>query len=326
MEGGDPTLLHGYVVREVERAVEYGSLLGSLDQGDDARLRLLGHGLRHRAVRHALNAIQAAGGRGDPAAIRLAVHNLAGRDPAQRANALETLETVGDARVTRPLLSLWDPDAAPSSRVEEVVRPLLGDADPWLRACAAFAAAEIPSLREEVAGLARADVDTLVREAAAAALEEHGHVETLPRLSLMERMAFLRGVPLFADFTPADLKHVADIAGEHAFEEGESIAEEGQPGEEMFIVVSGSISVRTAGGAELARRVPGDAVGEMAVISRTPRMASLTAMSPVRVLAIDRMRFERILRERPEAALAVMEVLCARLRESAGAEPPEATT
>jgi CRP-like cAMP-binding protein len=53
-------------------------------------------------------------------------------------------------------------------------------------------------------------------------------------------------------------------------------------------------------------------------------MASLVAHGPVRALAIDRRRFERILRERPEASLAVMAVLCDRLRESHGAEPLEA--
>ena len=73
----------------------------------------------------------------------------------------------------------------------------------------------------------------------------------------------------------------------------------------------------------MALRRPGEYVGEMAIISRAPRIASLTTQGDVRTLTIDRRRFERILRERPEASLAVMRVLCDRLREVQGAEPPE---
>jgi CRP-like cAMP-binding protein len=62
----------------------------------------------------------------------------------------------------------------------------------------------------------------------------------------------------------------------------------------------------------------------MAVVSRSPRMASLVAQGEVRTLAIDQRRFERILRERPEASLAVMRVLCDRLRQLHGGEPLEA--
>ena len=152
-------------------------------------------------------------------------------------------------------------------------------------------------------------------------------METLSSLSLMERMVFLRRVTLFQDLSPDDLKHVAEISTEHAFSDGAVIAEEGDPGDELHVVVSGEIRVLVGrdGGSlvEVARRGPGEYLGEMAVISRAPRMASLTARGDVRTLTIDRRRFERILRERPEASLAVMRVLCDRLREVQGAEPPE---
>ena len=65
----------------------------------------------------------------------------------------------------------------------------------------------------------------------------------------------------------------------------------------------------------LARRGPGEYVGEMAIISQEPRMASLVAQGDVRVLNIEQAQFEAILRERPDTSLAVMRVLCARLKE-----------
>jgi CRP-like cAMP-binding protein len=86
----------------------------------------------------------------------------------------------------------------------------------------------------------------------------------------------------------------------------------------MHVVVSGEIDVGVADSddrLELARRGPGEVVGEMSLITEKPRMASLTAVGDVRTLSIDRARFERILAERPEVSLAVMRQLCARLEQ-----------
>jgi CRP-like cAMP-binding protein len=221
-------------------------------------------------------------------------------------------------------MAVWE--AAPEAAGDRgpAIPALLGDDDPWLRACAAFAAAtlgdaEVVRLRE---GLARTDRDPLVREAAAMAGMKEGEddVETLSTLSTMERILFLRKVRLVADLSPEDLKQVAEICSEQLFPDGAVIAEQGEAGEELHIVVSGEIRVVVAGDGgpheEIARRGAGEYVGEMAILSREPRMASLVASGDVRTLSIDRKRFERILRDRPDASLAVIRVLCDRLTES----------
>jgi CRP-like cAMP-binding protein len=120
---------------------------------------------------------------------------------------------------------------------------------------------------------------------------------------------------------------VAAIAAESFCPNGELFAEQGETGKEMYIIVSGEVRVLTAGGdgatVEVARRRPGEYVGEMALLSQEPRMASLAATGDVRLLCIDQKSFESLLRERPEISLAVMRVLCARLKElSALARPP----
>ena len=68
---------------------------------------------------------------------------------------------------------------------------------------------------------------------------------------------------------------------------------------------------------ELARRRQGDVVGEMALITQEPRMASLVASGEVRTLRLGRAEFEGVLRERPDTAIAVIRVLSLRLVESA---------
>jgi CRP-like cAMP-binding protein len=144
-------------------------------------------------------------------------------------------------------------------------------------------------------------------------------MDTLPTLSLIERIVYLKRAALFADLPPADLKRVADIAHEHFYTDGEIIAGQGEPGDEMYIIVAGEVKVVASQGdqaeRELARRKPGDVVGEMSIISQEPRMATLIAAGDVRMLTIEQKQFEGILRERPETRLAVLRVLCERLKE-----------
>ncbi len=310
--------LRSYALDQVTSASRYQRLWLAVSSGGDDRLELLAHAVRHRAVRHALNALRASGRQGDTLAMRAALENLSSKDPQQRANALETLEAVGDADVVRPLLAVWETAASPSADSAPVIAELMKEADPWLRACAVLAAAgsdSTPALEE----LAASDPDRLVREAATMALNG-SLVETLSTLSLLQRVIFLKKVPLFADLTPEDLKHVAEVASEHAYPDGEVIAEQGEAGDEMYIVVAGEIKVlvRHDGEAprEVARRTVGEYVGEMAVIGQEARMASLQCAGAVRTLSLDQPSFQRILRERPDVSLAVMRVLSDRLRES----------
>jgi HEAT repeat protein len=320
-DGPPPPALRAFARDRALRAARYHRLWLRLGPSRDERLDLLARGVRHRALAHGLDALRAVSRSGDPEAMAVAIENLDSPDPQQRANALETVEAVGEPEVVRPLLTVWE--AAPSSGAEtaEVVAELLRDEDPWLRACAALAvgALDRPDLRPILEELARSDENDLVREAATVPLKA---VETLSTLSLLERVLFLSKVRLFADLPPEDLKHVAEAASEHTFPDGEVIADQGEPGDDMHVVVSGEIRVVVGrdGGPplEVARRARGEYVGEMAILGQESRMASLVCTGPVRTLSLDRRSFQRILRERPDVSLAVMRVLSDRLREAHG--------
>ena len=322
-----PATLRTYARDRVELAGRYHRLWLAVRADPDDRMGLLAHAVRHRTVTLALSALRAVAQNGDPAAMALAIDNLASRDQAQRANALETLEAVGEREVVRPLLAVWDGSPARSTVGGDAIAELLHDPDSWLRACAALAAGSQPDgdLTPALEELARSDPEPLVREAATVTWRG-GTVETRSTLSLLERVVFLRKVQLFEQLSPADLKHIAEVASEHAFPDGEVIAEQGEAGDELHIVVSGAIRVvmgRDGAGHEVARRAPGECVGEMAIISEESRMASLVCSGPVRTLSLDGPRFQRILRERPDASLRVMRVLCDRLREAELEDPAE---
>ena len=144
---------------------------------------------------------------------------------------------------------------------------------------------------------------------------------TIPQatVSVVERVLILRGIPLFADLSPGDLERLALIAEEHGYDDGVTIAQQGELGEEMHVVTDGVIRVITdteGDEREIARRTSGDVVGEMSIITRSPRVASLVADGPVRTIGIGHREFESMVRERPDLALGVMRVLAHRLAES----------
>lgn len=132
-------------------------------------------------------------------------------------------------------------------------------------------------------------------------------------MSMVERVLVLRKIPLFATLTATELQRVAEIAEERSYADGDVLAAEGEIGDEMHIVLDGTVRVERATGGTVARRGPGDVVGEMSIITRSPRVASVVADGDVRAVRIDQRRFEAMVRERPEIALAVMRVLAERI-------------
>lgn len=338
-----------YAGRQVEKALHYHRLWGNSwlllaeqkklqangRQQRIERCALLTDTLQDKALKHGANALRAMAALGSTQAINLALDNLASEDSNQRANAMETLDSIGDPHVVRPLLPLWDrSEPAASSVGDDWLADVLQDADPWVRACAALAAAAMPGfahakphakpsanakLAEQLAAIAENDPDPLVRESAGLKLNGDPTMDTLQTLPIMERVLFLRRVPLFAELPPNDLKQIAAVATEMAFGDGAIMATQGEPGDAMFIIVSGEVVVTATSDdgspVELGRRQPGEYVGEMSIISDEVRMATLTASGDVRTLSISQAQFKEILRLRPEASLAVMAVLSDRLRE-----------
>lgn len=323
--------VRGYAHARAERAMRYYRFWRAMQPADGERLALLADSLHARAFKGAQRALQAISLLGDTQAMSLAIEVLEGGNPRQRANALETLETLGDRETVHLLLPLWEPEVETADLLGDswIIR-LLEDEDPWLRACTALAAAENPQpdVRARLEQLAEHDPEGLVRSIARSILNGGASMEdTLPTVSIMERILFLRRVPLFAGLPPADLEQIAEVAGELTFAEGDHLVVQGELGEEMYILVSGEVRVvveddDSGEPIELVRRGPGEYVGEMAVISEEPRMASLIAAEGVRALYIDKSQFRELLRRRPQTSLAVIEVLCERLRETVHHDDP----
>jgi pSer/pThr/pTyr-binding forkhead associated (FHA) protein len=103
------------------------------------------------------------------------------------------------------------------------------------------------------------------------------------------------------------------------FKAGEVIYREGDPGEEMFIVQSGSIGIfRAVAGTEqeLALMEKGDFFGEMSVLEGTPRTASARALENCELIEINSTVFDRMIRGNIEIAVRMLRKLSARLQEA----------
>jgi CRP-like cAMP-binding protein len=122
----------------------------------------------------------------------------------------------------------------------------------------------------------------------------------------------LRGVPFFEELTPEDLDRVAQIGEHRRFETGETIIAKDTEGQTLFVILSGRASVEAGGtNHELG---PGDFVGEMALLGRRPRAATVTAAEPTECLVIEAMYFKPFLMKNPSVAVAILEDVVERLR------------
>jgi CRP-like cAMP-binding protein len=135
-------------------------------------------------------------------------------------------------------------------------------------------------------------------------------------LSKNEKVELLKQIPLFAGCTKAELVEVAISADEREAPEGGRLTEEGRRGREFFILVEGTVVVRR-GSRTLADLVPGDWFGEIAILTYKPRTATVTAMSPVRLLVISDRAFRRIVETTPRIALTVLRNVAERLEHDA---------
>lgn len=100
---------------------------------------------------------------------------------------------------------------------------------------------------------------------------------------------------------------------------GEKIFSEGDVGAEMYIVHTGEVEILADtpdGPRRLALLEKGDFFGEMSLFEDLPRMASAQARSPVKLVRVDRAKFDKMLRDDPEIGVRIMRKLSRRLREA----------
>jgi CRP-like cAMP-binding protein len=123
----------------------------------------------------------------------------------------------------------------------------------------------------------------------------------------------LRQVPLFAELDDKHLSRLAEEFSRRQFAAGDTIATEGEGGRTFFVIETGNANV-LVGGREVGTLGPGDSFGEIALIDRAPRSATITATTDMTAHMLPIWSFRPIVEGSPEMLWTLLEGLAARLR------------
>lgn len=299
-------LLH-WAEERIARAETLHRARSSIDV-DDSSTSIRGYldvVLGQRARRNEDQAIAALVAVGAPTASGLMRRSLRSTDPEARAQAIEALDSLGDRRLGRALAACLEATGDGSRRDgATMLERLSHDEDPW-----------IAMLSSRVLG-----ASTQPTRAPTGAVVDGEEPMTRPdnAVTELDTMLLLRRVSLFADLEPEDLQRIAMVATERDYEAGEVLMGEGDVADEMFIIAEGAVRVvrRAADGAEEFIRTyeAGDHIGELAILREGPRAATVIAEEGgVRGFVLGGDGLRAILRERPDAAMAMLATLAERI-------------
>jgi CRP/FNR family transcriptional regulator, cyclic AMP receptor protein len=126
------------------------------------------------------------------------------------------------------------------------------------------------------------------------------------------KIELLKSVPLFSQCTRKELAAVAAVADEVDLREGRELTRQGAPGREFFVLIEGEADVRR-NGRKVRTLGDGDFFGEIALVTKRPRTATVVARTPVRVLVVTDRAFRRMIEESPSMQTKVLQALAERL-------------
>ena len=126
----------------------------------------------------------------------------------------------------------------------------------------------------------------------------------------------LRNVPLFAGCSKEELRSIVRLGTEANVPDGKLLTEQGKPGSEFCLIRAGRVRC-LVDGKEVAVLDAGDYFGEMALIDRGPRHATVLADGPVQLIVLDRREFSQLLDSAPSIAKKLLYSFAARERVNA---------
>jgi CRP-like cAMP-binding protein len=135
------------------------------------------------------------------------------------------------------------------------------------------------------------------------------------RKSKDAKVRLLGGVALFSPCTKAELARIAMLVDEIEAPPGKTLAREGEPGWEFFVIAEGTATARR-GGRKIAEIGPGSFLGEMSLLDQGPRTATVTADTDMHLLVLSSRSFSSLMDEFPRVARAILSGMAERVRAS----------
>ncbi len=128
-----------------------------------------------------------------------------------------------------------------------------------------------------------------------------------------EKLDLLHRIPLFAGFDRQHLERLGMLTEEIDVSAGKVLIRQGELGDDLMIIYSGLVAVER-NGERVNKLGPGEFFGEIALLERGPRTATVTAETACRLLVINHRDFHAVMEEFPEIAARVLLTLAHRLR------------
>jgi CRP-like cAMP-binding protein len=134
----------------------------------------------------------------------------------------------------------------------------------------------------------------------------------MARDSKIDQLAQVR---LFSAFTKKELGLISRASDEVSVPAGKELVRQGAPGHEFFLILEGECSVRRDG-RHVATLKDGDYFGELALLDRGPRNATVVAETPGKLLVLGQREFNGVLDEVPVLAHKMLTIMATRVREA----------
>lgn len=127
-----------------------------------------------------------------------------------------------------------------------------------------------------------------------------------------DRLDLLRGIPFFAPLPPSSLEYLAGALQPFAVPAGAAVFAQGDQGDRFYVVAEGEVSV-VSDGRQIFEGAAGYYFGEIALLRDAPRMATVTARTDVRLLALERDEFLGVVTGHADSKDAADAIVVARL-------------
>ena len=134
-------------------------------------------------------------------------------------------------------------------------------------------------------------------------------------ISVYEKMAYLNKVPLFAALSFKELHNVATKSYMEKYEEGESVLEQGQGAKNLYVIISGEVEV-VKNFNKINELHSGDFFGEIAIVAKTKRTATINTITPLNVLVFSEESFNELIEKYPKMSVQVMKEMTKRLLQN----------
>jgi ATP/ADP translocase len=276
--------------------------------------------------------------------MRIISRGVASRDARQRANSIEALEDSMDPALSGMLLPLLEEQPVSqslamgrkhfhlerfSANVAQLYSRLLSEAD-WVTVLLTLhiIAPDPPEgldwgLVRSLTQSGNRHVSIVAKRIVAGLASENPSKEDTmeSEISLPEKILHLRAIQIFQDLSVSELAAVASVTEEVVYPAGEVVIREGEPGDTMYLIIKGEVSVTKSQPGEgpsheieLDRIRAGDYFGEMALFEDVVRSATIRTAEESRLLVLNKQEFTEIVREYPQIALHICRVLSDRIR------------